>query len=80
MPKLPQVSGARVIKLLESLGYTRVRQKGSHVILRKVTSLGEHNITVPVHKVTSKGTLNDIITKISLWNNITKEELIKQLR
>lgn len=80
MPKLPQVSGPQVIKLLESLGYTRIRQRGSHVVLRKITSLGEHNITVPAHKVVAKGTLNDILTKVSLWNNITKEELIKQLR
>jgi predicted RNA binding protein YcfA (HicA-like mRNA interferase family) len=80
MPKLQQVSGAKVIKLLQSLGYTRLRQKGSHVALRKVTSLGEHNVTVPMHKVVAKGTLNDIIIKVSLWNNITKEELIKQLR
>jgi predicted RNA binding protein YcfA (HicA-like mRNA interferase family) len=80
MPKLPQVSGPQVIKLLESLGYTRLRQRGSHVALRKVTPLGEHNITVPMHKVVAKGTLNDIITKVSLWNNTTKEELLKQLR
>ena len=80
MPKLPQVSGAQVIKLLESLGYTRLRQKGSHVALRKATSLGEHNITVPAHKVVAKGTLNDILAKVSLWNNISKEGLLKQLR
>lgn len=80
MPKLPQVSGVQVIRLLESLGYTRLRQKGSHVALRKVTSLGEHNITVPIHKVIAKGTLNDIVTRISLWNSITKEELLKRLR
>lgn len=80
MPKLPQVSGSQVIKLLESLGYTRIRQRGSHVALRKATPLGEHNITVPTHKVVAKGTLNDILTKISLWNNAPKEDLIKQLR
>jgi len=80
MPKLPQVSGTEVVRLLESLGYTRIRQRGSHVTLRKVTSLGEHNITVPIHKVITKGTLNDIITKVSLWNNITKEELINHLQ
>ena len=80
MPKLPQVSGTEVVRLLESLGYTRIRQRGSHVALRKVTSLGEHNITIPIHKVITKGTLNDIITKVSLWNNITKEELINHLQ
>ncbi|MBM3175170.1 MAG: addiction module toxin, HicA family [Chloroflexi bacterium] len=80
MPKLPQVSGAKAIKLLQSLGYTRLRQKGNHVTLRKVTSLGEHNITVPMDKVVTKGTLNDIMTEVGLWNNITKEELLKRLR
>jgi len=33
-----------------------------------------------MHKLVAKGTLNDIITKVSLWNNTTKEELLKQLR
>lgn len=80
MPKLPQVSGDKVIRLLESLGYKRIRQRGSHVALRKVTPLGEHNLTVPMHKAVAKGTLSDVITKVSLWNNITKEELLKQLR
>lgn len=79
MPKLPQISGARLIKLLESLGYTRVHQKGSHVKLRKATSMGEHNLTVPLHKVLAKGTLNDIVTKVSLWNNTTKDDLFKKL-
>jgi hypothetical protein len=50
------------------------------VRLRKVTALGEHNITVPDHKVLAKGTLNDILTRVSLWNSIPKEELLKRLR
>ena len=41
MPKLPQVSGSDVIELLQSIGYKVVRQRGSHIRLRKVTSLGE---------------------------------------
>jgi hypothetical protein len=28
----------------------------------------------------AKGTLNDILTRVSLWNNIPKEKLIEQLR
>lgn len=35
MPKLPCVSGARVIKALERLGFERRRQRGSHVVLRR---------------------------------------------
>jgi predicted RNA binding protein YcfA (HicA-like mRNA interferase family) len=80
MPKLPQTSGLQLVKLLQSLGYEIIRQKGSHLRLKKVTLLGEHAITVPAHKVVAKGTLNDIISKVSLWNNISKEDLISQLK
>ncbi|MBI2305402.1 MAG: type II toxin-antitoxin system HicA family toxin [Chloroflexi bacterium] len=79
MQKLPQVSGDDVVTLLLSLGYEVVRQRGSHMRLRKTTPLGEHNITVPAHKAVAKGTLSDILNKVSLWNNIPKEELLKRL-
>lgn len=79
MPRLPQVSGRALVKLLYSLGYETVRQKGSHVRLRKTTTLGEHNLTVPDHKSLAKGTLNDILTRVSLWNGIPKEELLDRL-
>ena len=78
-PKLPQVSGQALVKFFEKLGYQVIRQKGSHIRLRKMTSVGEHNITVPNHKVIAKGTLNDIITRVSRWNNISKDDLLKQM-
>jgi predicted RNA binding protein YcfA (HicA-like mRNA interferase family) len=80
MPKLPQVSGDAVVRLLQSLGYEVVRQRGSHVRLRKVTPLGEHNITVPAHQIVAKGTLSDILSRVSLWNNIPREELIERTK
>lgn len=78
-PKLPQVSGDDLIGLLRGLGYEVLRQRGSHVRLRKLTPAGEHNISVPMHKEIAKGTLNDIISKVSLWNGISKEELLNKL-
>ncbi len=80
MPKLPQVSGDEVVRLLQSLGYEVVRQRGSHIRLKKDTTLGEHAITIPAHKVVAKGTLGDIINRVSLWNNIPREDLIRRLR
>ena len=80
MPRLPQVSGRALVQLLHSLGYETVRQRGSHMRLRRVTAIGEHNITVPNHKILAKGTLNDILTRVSLWNNIPKENLMERLR
>jgi len=74
------VSGKQLLKLLEKLGYTVVRRRGSHIRLRKITSIGEHNITIPYHKEIAKGTLNNILNSISLWNNIPKEKLIKKLK
>lgn len=79
MPGLPVVSGKKLIKLLVKLDYEIVRQRGSHVRLRKVTEIGEHNITVPKHNEIAKGTLNDIFSKVSLWNNIPKVQLIELL-
>ena len=80
MPKLPQISGDDVVGLLRFLGYEVVRQRGSHIRLRTDTPLGEHNITVPEHAVLAEGTLNDILDKVSLWNDIPKEDLISRLR
>ena len=80
MPRLPQVSGRELIRLLLSLGYEVIRQKGSHIRVRKQNALGEHNLTVPDHDGLAKGTLNDILTRVSLWNNIPKEQLIQRLR
>ncbi len=80
MPRLPQVSGSDLVKLLQSLGYEVVRQRGSHIRLKKMTALGEHAITVPAHKVIAKGTLSDIIGRVSLWNSIGREELNRRLR
>ncbi|HKN75182.1 MAG TPA: type II toxin-antitoxin system HicA family toxin [Candidatus Acidoferrum sp.] len=80
MPRLPQISDRSLIRLLASLGYEVVRQKGSHVRVRKRNELGEHNLTVPDHDVIAKGTLNDLLTQVSLWNNIPKDVLIERLR
>ena len=80
MPKSPQLSGNDIVKLLQHLDYRVVRQRVSHIRLRKVTPIGEHNITVLEHRVLAKGTLNDILIGVSLWNNIPKKDLIDILR
>jgi hypothetical protein len=47
--------------------------------MRKITRIGEHNITIPDHKTLAKGTLNDLLAQVSLWNGISKQELLDQL-
>jgi hypothetical protein len=44
-----------------------------------MTVMGEHRVTVPDHKVAAKGTLNEILSDVSLWNGISKEDLINNL-
>jgi len=55
------------------------RQRGSHIQLLKKTTSGTHHITVPAHKAVAKGTLNDILSKVSIWNGISKEDLLNRL-
>lgn len=76
---MPQISGEDLVKFLHRIGYEVIRQKGSHIRLRKVTASGEHNLTVPNHKTIAKGTLSDIVAKVGLWNNIPKDKLIEMM-
>jgi predicted RNA binding protein YcfA (HicA-like mRNA interferase family) len=76
---LPVVSGKDLLRLLDKLGYTIVRQRGSHVQLRCITPSGEHMITVPLHDEIAPGTLHDILTRVAVRKGILKEELIIML-
>lgn len=80
MPKLPVVSCKKLIKFLENLGYRVERQKGSHIRLKKIIPGGHHSVTVPAHKEIAKGTLSDILEKVSIYVQISKDQLIDQLR
>ncbi|MBL8415283.1 MAG: type II toxin-antitoxin system HicA family toxin [Propionivibrio sp.] len=33
MPKLPYISGLAIVKALERLGFEKLRQSGSHVVM-----------------------------------------------
>jgi predicted RNA binding protein YcfA (HicA-like mRNA interferase family) len=61
MPKLPLVSGQEVIRALERLGFVAVRQRGSHVVLKKQTPDGEIGCVVPLHRELAPGTLRGIL-------------------
>ena len=79
MPYLPQVSGEELSRLLESIGYRFLRQRGSHARYSLNTTVGTHYVTVPMHRIIAKGTLNDILNKVSLWTGISKDDLINRL-
>jgi predicted RNA binding protein YcfA (HicA-like mRNA interferase family) len=79
-PRLPQTDGDSVVALRRRLGYDVVRTKGGHIQLKKTTAAGEHRVTVPAHKVLAKGTLSDILNRVSERNGFSKVELLDQLR
>lgn len=62
--RLPVVSGAQLIRALEEVGWTVVRQRGSHVRLRhpdRATFL-----VVPLHRELKRGTLSGILRDANL--------------
>ena len=75
MPKIPIISGKKLIKILVKNGFIIIRQKGSHVFIE---SLEKSNSTVvPLHKNEDlgKGLLKSILNDL----NISVTELIEML-
>jgi len=57
MPKLPRISGTAVVRVLERLGFEKLRQAGSHVIMRR----GSKGCVVPLHSEVKVGTLAGVL-------------------
>jgi predicted RNA binding protein YcfA (HicA-like mRNA interferase family) len=63
-PRQPVVSGERLVKALAKDGWAVVRQRGSHVRLKKP---GRRNaLVVPLHKEIRRGTLGGILRDADL--------------
>lgn len=62
MPKLPVVSGEETVRALAKLGFQVVRQRGSHIVLRK-NDLG---CVIPDHKELKAGTLSGILKQANV--------------
>jgi predicted RNA binding protein YcfA (HicA-like mRNA interferase family) len=72
MPRLPVLSGSELVRALERLGFERVRQRGSHVVLRR----GSAGAVVPLHDELKTGTLRGVLRQAQ----ISVEELLKAMR
>ena len=75
MPKLPRISSREAIRALNRLGFEKVRQTGSHVVMKKDTDDGVIGCVVPVHQELRIGTLNSILKQAQ----ITPDEFIENL-
>jgi len=73
MPKLPVLKPRQVIAALEKAGYRQVRQKGSHVQLKR----GNLLVTVPNHP----GDLNpNVLKSIMRQAQLSLEEFVELLK
>lgn len=75
MPRLRRVSGEEAIRALQRLGFERIRQRGSHVILRKETAQGSVGCVVPLHSELAIGTLHGILQQAK----VATEEFLAKL-
>ena len=75
MPKLPRVSGAEVVRALERLGFVKVRQRGSHVVMKRVQTTSTNGCVVPLHPELAIGTLRGILKQAM----VTVEEFNQSL-
>ncbi len=71
MPKLPIVSGAETIRAMERLGFVIVRQRGSHIVLRRCSA----GCVVPNHREIKTGTLAGILKQAG----VSSDEFITAL-
>ena len=76
MPKLRRVSGQKTVRALQSLGFVQVRQRGSHVVMKKTTTDGSVGCVVPLHRELAVGTLRGILRQA----RVTPDEFLKHLK
>ena len=72
MPKLPLISGARALKAFTRLGFVKMRQRGSHAVLRR----GSDVCVIPMHREMDPGTLRGALRQAK----VTEEEFTEALR
>ena len=62
MPKLPHLSVADIQRGLERIGFIKVRQSGSHVVMKREA----RGCVVPMHKEVKIGTLAGVLRQADL--------------
>ena len=79
MPELRRVSGQEALRALERLGFVKVRQPSSHVVLKRQTPEGEVGCVVPLHRELAIGTPISSGRGILRQARVTTEEFMAKL-
>jgi len=74
MTKPPLLSGKKIVKAFEKIGYYRVSQRGSHIKIRNDTR--QTILIIPDHKEVDRWTLRGIIGDAEL----TVDEFVSLLK
>jgi len=61
LAKLRILSGREVCRILERHGFRNVRQRGSHIVMQRLTNERTTTVPVPDHDELRIGTLTSII-------------------
>jgi predicted RNA binding protein YcfA (HicA-like mRNA interferase family) len=69
-PRLPSITAAELVRILERRGFERVRQSGSHLVLRHSDG---RRVTVPMHK--SKDIGRGLLARIMKDADLTTDDL-----
>ena len=78
--KIPRdVSGGELARALVRFGYQITRQSGSHIRLTSKLKGTEHHITIPAHSPLKVGTLSQILSDVSAYLDISRQQLIEEL-
>jgi predicted RNA binding protein YcfA (HicA-like mRNA interferase family) len=72
VPKLPRLSGRECVAVMQRLGFSQVRQRGSHVVMRR----GSQGCVVPLHRELKVGTLSGILRQAG----VDPEEFVKAFK
>jgi predicted RNA binding protein YcfA (HicA-like mRNA interferase family) len=72
--ELAGFSGQDVVRILQKLGFMVLRQRGSHVILRRELPDRSVGTVVPMHKELAVGTLRGLLRQAG----IEPEEFLRQ--
>ena len=72
-PKPPLLSGRKLVKVFENMGYEKISQRGSHIKMKNYET--ESVIIIPDHKEVDRWTLKTILKQAELSEEKFKEYL-----
>ncbi|MCE5240296.1 type II toxin-antitoxin system HicA family toxin [bacterium] len=75
MARLQRLSAREAIGALERLGFVAVRQRGSHLVMKRSTPEGTTGCVVPLHDELAIGTLRGVLRQ----GNVSVEDFLAHL-